>query len=221
MLFQTTRLLIYLDKACKVSLSVGDRIIILGWRSQPRSSEPIVLCPPNSSKWIQKLFAHRDPICCPSKPGADFAADLVLYEMRREDVACPVCTSAWWGMDLFDLLNGVYDEQRGFAKKRLCLKKCVGDDWPVQIGDFLGVHRSSLVVTLWCQNVDGTKVWQLLSLHQNLSIGHYCCYLEWKTGASLYGQLYFGTIPGTNSKTTIFKNIDFLATIMLLPENPH
>ena len=122
----------------------------------------------------------------------------VLYEMRREDVACPVCTSAWWDMDLFDLLNGVYDEQRGFAKKRLCLKKCVGDDWPVQIGDFLGVHRSSLVVTLWCQNVDGTKVWQLLSLHQNLSIGHYCCYLEWKTGASLYGQLYFRTITGTN-----------------------
>ena len=76
MLFQTTRLLIYLDKACKVSLSVGDRIIILGSRSQPRFSEPIVLCPPNSSKWIQKLFAHRDPICCPSKPGTDFATDL-------------------------------------------------------------------------------------------------------------------------------------------------
>ena len=46
----------------------------------------------------------------------------VLYEMRREDVACPVCTSAWWGMDLFDFLNGVYDEQRGFSKEGLCLK---------------------------------------------------------------------------------------------------
>ena len=93
--------------------------------------------------------------------GVYFAAGVVLYEMRREDLACPVCTSAWWGMDLFDFLNGVYDEQRGFTQEGLCLKNCVGSDLPGKICDLLGVHRSSLVVTLWCQNVDGTKVWQL------------------------------------------------------------